>query len=193
MNYIDATEYLARAKDGAITEKLKLEDVQESCFVGCFIGASVTTGGCTIADNKRVQRTLPPQIHFSPLQHWMNDPNGMVYYKGIYHLFFQYYPNGTVWGPMHWGHATSVDMVHWKEHHIALYPDSLGYIFLGSAVIDYQNTSGFGIGGKVPMVAIFTNHNPKGEEAGKDGFQNESIAYSLDEGETWTNMRVILY
>ena len=136
----------------------------------------------TVSDYREPYR---PQIHFSPLEHWMNDPNGMVYYKGIYHLFFQYYPNGTVWGPMHWGHATSADMVHWKEQPIALYPDSLGYIFSGSAVIDYRNTSGFGIGGKVPMVAIFTNHDPKGERAGKDDFQNESIAYSLDEGKTW--------
>src|SRR5438309_8230771 len=59
--------------------------------------------------------TYRPQIHFSPKQHWMNDPNGMVYFKGIYHLFFQYYPGGTVWGPMHWGHATSRDLVHWSE------------------------------------------------------------------------------
>lgn len=70
-----------------------------------------------------------PQFHFSPKEHWMNDPNGMVYYKGVYHLFYQYYPNGTVWGPMHWGHATTKDLFHWQEKPIALYPDSLGYIF----------------------------------------------------------------
>src|SRR6476661_1733035 len=81
-----------------------------------------------------------PQIHFSPRAHWMNDPNGMVYYNGTYHLFFQYYPDSTVWGPMHWGHATSKDLVHWTERGIALYPDSLGYIFSGSAVVDKNNT-----------------------------------------------------
>ncbi|MGZ3755391.1 MAG: glycoside hydrolase family 32 protein [Mucilaginibacter sp.] len=135
---------------------------------------------------RNYRETYRPQIHFSPLEHWMNDPNGMVYYKGVYHLFFQYFPNGTVWGPMHWGHATSMDMVHWKEQPIALYPDSLGYIFSGSAVVDDKNTSGFGKDGKIPMVAIFTSHDPKGEQAGKDDFQNESIAYSLDEGKTWT-------
>ena len=127
-----------------------------------------------------------PQLHFSPKAHWMNDPNGMVYHNGIYHLFFQYYPNGTTWGPMHWGHAESKDMIHWKELPIALYPDSLGYIFSGSAVVDSNNTSGFGKNGKAPLVAIFTHHDPKGEKAGRNDFQNESLAYSLDEGNTWT-------
>lgn len=132
------------------------------------------------------KESFRPQIHFSPQAHWMNDPNGMVYFNGIYHLFFQYYPNGTVWGPMHWGHAVSPDMIHWKEMPIALYPDSLGYIFSGSAVVDSNNTSGFGKPGKIPLVAIFTRHDPKGEEAGTNTFQNESIAYSLDNGKTWT-------
>jgi fructan beta-fructosidase len=115
----------------------------------------------------------------------MNDPNGMVYYKGTYHLFYQYYPGGTVWGPMHWGHAISKDLTHWKELPIALFPDSLGYIFSGSAVVDVNNTSGFGKNGKVPLVAIFTHHDPKGARERTNTFQNQSIAYSLDEGKTW--------
>ena len=127
-----------------------------------------------------------PQIHFTPKAHWMNDPNGMVYYKGVYHLFFQYYPGSTVWGPMHWGHATSKDLIHWAEQPIALYPDSLGYIFSGSAVVDKNNTSGFGKKGQVPIVAIFTHHNEEGAKAKQNDFQNQSIAYSLDEGKTWT-------
>ncbi|HVE60894.1 MAG TPA: glycoside hydrolase family 32 protein [Chitinophagaceae bacterium] len=127
-----------------------------------------------------------PQIHFTPKEKWMNDPNGMVYYKGVYHLFFQYYPDSTVWGPMHWGHAISKDLIHWSEQPIALYPDSLGYIFSGSAVVDVNNTSGFGKNGKVPLVAIFTHHDPKGERASRSDFQYQSIAYSLDEGKTWT-------
>ncbi|MES2328113.1 MAG: glycoside hydrolase family 32 protein [Bacteroidota bacterium] len=126
-----------------------------------------------------------PQIHFSPKQKWMNDPNGMVFYNDTWHLFFQYYPDSTVWGPMHWGHATSKDLVHWKEQAIALYPDSLGYIFSGSVVVDKENSSGFGRDGKIPLIAIFTHHDPKGEKEGKDTFQNQSIAYSLDEGKTW--------
>lgn len=127
-----------------------------------------------------------PQAHFSPKEKWINDPNGMVFYKGVYHLFFQYYPDSTVWGPMHWGHATSKDLIHWKQLPIALFPDSLGYIFSGSAVIDKNNTSGFGKNGQVPMVAIFTHHDPKGEKEQRDNYENESIAYSLDEGNTWT-------
>src|ERR1700733_2624712 len=130
--------------------------------------------------------TYRPQVHFSPKAHWMNDPNGMVYFNHTYHLFFQYYPGATVWGPMHWGHAVSKDLIHWKELPIALYPDSLGYIFSGSAVVDSNNTSGFGKNGKIPLVAIFTHHDPKGEKAGTATFQNQSIAYSLDEGKTWT-------
>ena len=127
-----------------------------------------------------------PQIHFSPREKWTNDPNGMVYYNGTYHLFFQYYPDSTVWGPMHWGHATSKDLIHWQQQPIALYPDSLGYIFSGSAVADKNNTSGFGKNGQAPLVAIFTHHDPAGEKAGKNDFQNQSLAYSLDNGKTWT-------
>jgi fructan beta-fructosidase len=124
-----------------------------------------------------------PAYHFTPAAHWMNDPNGMVYYQGTYHLFFQYYPGGMVWGPMHWGHATTTDLVSWKEQPIALYPDDLGYIFSGSAVIDANNTAGFGPNA---MVAIFTHHDPKGEKAGTATYQNQSLAYSLDAGKTWT-------
>lgn len=127
-----------------------------------------------------------PQIHFTPKANWMNDPNGLVYYKGVYNLFYQYYPNGSNWGPMHWGHAVSKDLVHWTEGPIALYPDSLGYIFSGSAVVDKDNTSGFGVGGKVPLVAIFTHHDTAKEKAHRVDVENQSIAYSLDEGKTWT-------
>ncbi len=126
-----------------------------------------------------------PQIHFTPKAHWMNDPNGMVFYKGVYHLFFQYYPDASVWGPMHWAHATSKDLLHWVEQPIALYPDSLGFIFSGSVVVDKNNTSGFGKNGNVPLVAIFTHHSMEGEKAKRTDFQNQSIAYSLDEGKTW--------
>ncbi len=120
-----------------------------------------------------------PQYHFTPPTQWMNDPNGMVYLDGEYHLFYQHYPDSNVWGPMHWGHAVSQDMVNWEHLPIALYPDSLGYIFSGSAVIDHDNTSGLGTEGKSPMVAIFTHHH---DSLG----QTQSIAYSNDNGRTWT-------
>ena len=83
-----------------------------------------------------------PQFHFSPPSKWMNDPNGLVYNDGIYHLFYQYYPEDIVWGPMHWGHATSEDLIRWENKPIALYPDEYGYIFSGSAVVDKTNSSG---------------------------------------------------
>ena len=127
-----------------------------------------------------------PQVHFSPPAHWMNDPNGLVYYKGVYHLFYQYYPKAMVWGPMHWGHATSTDLIHWTNKPIALYPDSIGLIFSGSVVVDYNNTSGFGKNGQPPLVAIFTQHNQAKEKAGRVDAQTQSIAYSNDGGNTWT-------
>lgn len=135
--------------------------------------------------NKESDEIFRPQIHFSPKTHWMNDPNGMVFYKGVYHLFYQYHPNSSVWGPMHWGYATSKDMIHWDHQPIALYPDSLGMIFSGSAVVDKKNTTGFGTKRKNPLVAIYTQHDADGEKAGRTDFQTQSIAYSLDNGKTW--------
>jgi len=127
-----------------------------------------------------------PSFHFSPPSKWMNDPNGMVYYDGEYHLFYQYYPDSTVWGPMHWGHAVSKNLLQWEHLPIALFPDDNGWIFSGSAVVDWNNTSGLGKNGKPPLVAIFTSHNSTGEKAGRNDFQTQSIAYSLDNGRKWT-------
>jgi len=132
------------------------------------------------------QEEYRPQFHFSPETGWMNDPNGMVFYGGEYHLFYQYYPDSTVWGPMHWGHAVSSDMVHWTHLPIALYPDSLGYIFSGSAVADTGNTSGFGTDNNPPLIAIFTYHNTGLERGGSNTFQSQGIAWSIDKGRTWT-------
>ena len=140
------------------------------------------------SDNEvlKVTEKYRPEYHFTPKSGWMNDPNGLTFFEGEYHLFYQYYPDSTVWGPMHLGHAVSKDLNHWEELPIALYPDSLGYIFSGSAVIDYNNTSGFGTKDKPAMVAIFTYHNMEGEKANKIDFQTQGIAYSLDKGRTWT-------
>ncbi|PTN10531.1 fructan beta-fructosidase [Mangrovibacterium marinum] len=127
-----------------------------------------------------------PQVHFTPDSMWMNDPNGMVYYDGEYHLFYQYYPDSTIWGPMHWGHAISTDLVHWDRMPVALYPDSLGWIFSGSAVADVANTSGLGTSENPPLVAIYTYHNPELERSGSDTFQYQGVAYSIDKGRSWT-------
>jgi fructan beta-fructosidase len=142
--------------------------------------------GCSEAKVIGTREAHRPYIHFTPPAKWMNDPNGMVLYKNTYHLFYQYYPDSTVWGPMHWAHATSSDLVHWQHQPIALYPDSLGYIFSGSAVADINNTSGFGASGQIPLVAIFTHHDTVGEKLGRSDYQYQSIAYSLDEGKSWT-------
>lgn len=146
-------------------------------------------GTSKLAAQKKYNEPYRPQFHFSPEAHWMNDPNGMVYFEGKYHLFYQYYPEASVWGPMHWGHAVSNDLIHWKHLPVALYPDSLGYIFSGSAVVDKENTSGLGQKGVPPMVAIFTYHDSKAEKAGKIDFQNQGIAFSLDKGRTWTKYK----
>ena len=99
---------------------------------------------------------LRPQLQFSPKRGWTNDPNGLVYYNGEYHLFFQHNPYGAIWGNMHWGHATSPDLIHWEEHGEALYPDDMGPMFSGSAVVDWKNTSGFGKDNQPPMVMMYT-------------------------------------
>ncbi len=118
-----------------------------------------------------------PTIHFTPHAGWINDPNGLVYLDGEYYLFYQHHPHSTVWGPMHWGHAVSRDLVKWQELPIALAPDHIGAIFSGSVVNDRNNTAGFGAGA---MVAIFTHQTENPNQR-----QVQSIAYSLDRGRTW--------
>lgn len=117
-----------------------------------------------------------PNYHFTPPTNWMNDPNGLVYYKGEYHLFYQYNPTSIVWGPMNWGHAVSADLFNWQDLPLALTPDNLGTIFSGSAVVDSTNTAGFKNGNEAPVVAIFTENGTQ---------QIQSIAYSNDKGRTW--------
>ncbi len=153
------------------------------CLVWMLISSNPILAQISHRSNN--DETYRPQIHFTPEKNWMNDPNGMVYYNGEYHLFFQHHPYSAVWGPMHWGHATSMDLIHWKREPIALFPDSLGTIFSGSVVVDEHNTSGFGKNGKVALVAIFTQHDAGGEKAGRNNFQNQSLAYSLDNGKSW--------
>lgn len=127
-----------------------------------------------------------PSYHFTPESGWMNDPNGLIYLDGEYHLFYQHYPDSTVWGPMHWGHAVTTDLVNWESLPIALYPDSLGYVFSGSAIFDAENSSGLGSAENPPMVAIFTYHNAEEADTPSNTFQNQAIAFSLDKGRTWT-------
>ena len=131
---------------------------------------------CSSVANHATDEPFRSVYHHTPEANWMNDPNGMFYDEanGIWHLYYQYYPEGTVWGPMHWGHSTSQDLIHWEHQPIAIYPDENGMIFSGSAVIDKNNTAGFG---ENAIVAIYTSASET---------QKQSIAYSLDGGITFT-------
>src|SRR5215469_18908589 len=125
-----------------------------------------------------------PQVHFSPQEHWTNDPNGLVYFHGEYHLFFQYNPFGDQWGHMSWGHAVSTDLLHWHQLPVAIPEKDGTMIFTGSVVVDTHNTSGL-----CPqtgcLVAVYTGHTqtPQGIR------QTQNIAFSIDNGRTWTPYR----
>ncbi len=119
-----------------------------------------------------------PQFHFTPELNWMNDPNGLVYENGEYHLFYQHNPFGNAWGHMSWGHAVSSDLVHWRHLPIALWEEDGVMIFSGSAVVDHHNTSGLGKGTTPPIIAIYTSH--------QRGKQAQCLASSNDHGRTWT-------
>lgn len=131
-------------------------------------------------DASSYKETYRPQFHFTPAKNWMNDPNGMVFYEGEWHLFYQYNPFGEKWGHMSWGHAVSKDLLHWEHLPLALAEENGVMIFSGSAVIDWHNTSGLGKDGKPPMIAIYTGHHTE------KPLQDQRIAYSNDRGRTWT-------
>jgi fructan beta-fructosidase len=135
---------------------------------------AVAAGNATSVYRERYR----PQYHFTPAANWMNDPNGLVYYDGEYHLFYQHNPFGNRWGHMSWGHAVSSDLVHWKHLPIAIPEANDVMAFSGSAVVDWNNSSGFGRDGKPPLVAIYTGHRKTN--------QSQHIAYSNDRGRTWT-------
>lgn len=117
-----------------------------------------------------------PHVHFTPPSGWLNDPNGLVYDDGTWQLCYQHHPHSLVWGPMHWGRATSRDLVHWEHQPLALRPDHLGAAFSGSAVVDTDGVAGFGAGA---LVAFYTHH-VDGEP------QTQGVASSTDGGRTWT-------
>lgn len=159
---------LAGTKEDGVIAIPSLEDIQE------LLNQADAAEGLT--------DTYRPQYHFTPADGWMNDPNGMVYYEGEYHLCYQYHPWSSKWGPMHWGHAVSRDLVHWEFRPAALKPDRHGFIFSGSTVVDWKDTSGFFDGGS-GLVAIFT-HADEYPETGRPR-QRQSLAYSKDKGRTW--------
>jgi fructan beta-fructosidase len=143
-------------------------------FTLCVAMLLLTANNITMA-----AEPFRPAYHFTPQKNWCNDPNGMVWYAGEYHLFYQYNPQGTKWGNMSWGHAVSIDLVTWKHLPVALFPDNLGDIFSGSAVVDENNTAGFQTGDEKTLLAFYTYN--------KDSVgQSQALAYSVDKGRNWT-------
>jgi len=143
------------------------------------------------------QEPYRPQYHFSPAKNWLNDPNGLVYHKDEYHLFYQYNPTGDVWGNISWGHAVSPDLMRWKEEPVALnaFDAPSGPLtelyYSGSAVTDTECTSGWGSLSDPPLVAVYTSHYTEDLTLAngtkiRSGQESQSIAHSLDDGLTWT-------
>ena len=121
-----------------------------------------------------------PSYHHAPERGWMNDPNGLFFKDGVWHLYYQYNPYGSMWGNMHWAHSTSTDLVHWQQQPVALAPDAWGTMFSGSCVVDHNNTAGFG---KDAIISMYTSSRPT--PFGGD-VQAQCIAYSNDGGKTFT-------
>lgn len=156
-------------------------------LVGCCAGQSSVGADAGRAQAGYDER-FRPQVHFSPERNWTNDPNGLVFFEGEYHLFFQYNPFGDEWGHMSWGHAVSADLLHWRELPVAIPEAGDEMVFTGSVVVDERNTSGLCEGGKVCLVAIYTGHRTLPKKAGEKGDavrQTQDLAVSQDRGRTW--------
>ncbi|AXJ08669.1 glycoside hydrolase family 32 protein [Arthrobacter sp. PM3] len=128
--------------------------------------------------------TFRPALHYAARNTWLNDPNGLIFHDGVYHLYYQNNPLDNVWGNMSWGHATSTDLLTWTEHPVAIACNEFEDIFSGSIVYDRENTSGFGTGAAAPLVAVYTSAYKTA--SAHHGIQAQSLAFSLDGGHTWT-------
>ena len=163
---IDSIDYYVPMEVGtysnqSITLSIQWVDDQAICWDNIQLSETFDTTN---------RESLRPAYHFAPKYGWMNDPNGMFYKDGVWHLYYQYNPYGSMWGNMHWGHASSTDLIHWEHHPIALQPDALGAIFSGSCIVDSNNTAGFG---KDAIIAFYTSASDR---------QMQSMAYSTDNG-----------
>jgi len=155
-----------------------------------FILITLSSVAQTKKNDSLYHERYRPQFHFSPAVNWTNDPNGLVYFKGEYHLFYQYNPFGNTWGHMSWGHAVSKDLVSWKQLPVAIPEEGNTMIFSGSCVVDKNNTAGFATKpGQTAMVAIYTAHINLDSLQKDSTLQNQHIAYSLDNGRTWTKFK----
>ncbi|MFJ5958957.1 GH32 C-terminal domain-containing protein [Paenarthrobacter sp. NPDC092416] len=152
---------------------------------------AIVTTAARATDPDPSTQQYRPYLHYTPEANWMNDPNGLVYHNGKYHMYYQYNPEGTGWGNMSWGHASSTDLIHWQEQPIAIprgrnvNNDVIEEIFSGSVVVDTLNSSGFGTLQNPPLVAVYTS-NYTGAHPTLAGKQAQSLAYSLDDGQNWT-------
>ena len=151
-----------------------------AAVAACALAVTAVAPQAVAEDSRPYTETYRPQFHFSPTKDWLNDPNGLVWHQGEYHLFYQYNPSGSTWGNMSWGHAVSKDLVRWQELPLAIPHDDREMVFSGSAVVDRNNTTGFGTRTNPAMVAVYTSHY---KDSGK---QAQSLAYSTDRGRTWT-------
>lgn len=181
------------------TEKPGAMGMLAAGIAAAAVAAAIPGCATMPAGQPRAQYEQPhrPQLSYTPERNWMNDPNGLVYQDGEYHMFYQYNPNGTGWGDMSWGHAVSPDLLHWRELPPALTVEKDGkgaitqMFFTGSAVVDTDNTSGLGQPGKPAMVAMYTSVYPQdftlanGRRV-RAGQQSQSLAYSVDKGRSWT-------
>ena len=167
----------------AVSGSTRVRSFCVALVIGCSLAASgLHSLGQGMSSTAGYKQQFRPQVHFSPLEHWTNDPNGLVYFHGEYHLFYQYNPFGDLWGHMSWGHAVSRDLLHWTELPVAI-PEKNGVmIFTGSIVVDHANSSGFCRPKTECLVAIYTGYSQV-----PGGFrQNQNAAYSQDDGRTWT-------
>jgi len=147
----------------------------------------IFSSAALFAQNNLYKEKYRPRFHFSPAINWTNDPNGLVYFDGEYHLFYQYNPYGNKWGHMSWGHAVSPDLIHWKHLPLAIPEKDSIMIFSGSAVVDKNNSSGFAKKpGQIPMIAVYTAHIIPNSINPDNYRQEQHIAYSLDKGRSWT-------
>ncbi len=176
---------LIRGAEWASTGAGRRRDLPRRARTFFLLAAGLATALLSMAARPQGSYMEPfrPQYHFTPEKNWMNDPNGMVFYEGEYHLFYQYNPAGDKWGHMSWGHAVSPDMVHWTHLPLALPEADNVMIFSGSAVVDWKNSSGFGTDGRPPLVAVYTGYRTT------DRVQFQCIAFSNDKGRTWTKYR----
>ena len=142
---------------------------------------TLLSAAAALSQTATYEEPYRPQFHFTPAINWTNDPNGLVYHDGEWHIFYQYNPFGDLWGHMSWGHAVSPDLFRWKHLPVALPEEGPVMVYSGSAVVDHRNTSGFGKNGKPPMIAIYTSRT--------ETDQSQSIAYSNDRGRTWTRYK----